>query len=139
MRYLCMVIALMLICGTAFGYSGHRFCVKNATFETIEICIYPYNPLYYETDTCFWVGRGTECIERKIYFEDVCDYDICAYGSVSKSEYGCVANSSCASIAYIFSDNSYPYICDNFYCDEDTHWVIEPSASISCFVSAADF
>lgn len=139
MKNYIVILLIMAVAGTALGFSGHSICVSNTTGETVEVCIYPYNPFYYETDPCFFVRNGEQCVERKIYFEDSCGYDICAYGSDSRRNYGCAVNDSCIRAEYTFSYGGTQNTCEGSYCEGHNNWVIEPSAAVSCFISATEF
>jgi len=109
-----MIFFLLITACPVSAHTEHDFCVLNNTGETLEVCLYPKDPLYYDdTNTCFWVKNDNHCDLRNISFEDACRYDLCAYGANSRNNYGCIRNSSCTGV------------------DSDT--------VVYCFISASSF
>lgn len=122
---------------TAPAYVEHDFCVQNNAGETLEICLTPNDPLHYGTEFCFWVKDDHHCDQRNIYFENGCGYDLCVYGAVSRSDYGCIRNTSCEGVGYAVYYGSSPYVCGNSYCRDDVENDVH--TTVYCFITASFF
>lgn len=133
-----MIFFLLIAACPVSAHTDHAFCVLNNTGETIEVCLYPKDPLYSDNvNACFWIKDNGHCEQRNIYFENKCGYDLCMYGAASGENYGCIRNMSCESVGYTVDYGGSPYVCGNSYCkddvEDDSHTVVY------CFISASSF
>lgn len=134
-----MIFFLLIAACPVSAHTEHDFCVSNNTGETLEVCLYPKDPLYYDdTNTCFFVKNDNHCDLRNISFEDACRYDLCAYGADSQNDYGCVRNSSCTGVGYTF-ETGRAYVCGNSYCRADVEDEDDSDTVIYCFIAASSF
>lgn len=92
----------------------HHLGVRNFTDEGIEVEI----RFFSGGDEHFSLGRD-HCSERTLRFDDVCGYEICAWGLSNGYFYGCREIDSCADAGIAFFVNRGPDVDGDGYCDYD--------------------
>lgn len=143
--FLCL--SLLLQASAADAWTDQFYSVRNHTDEEIIVHIYPANDNN-STGTEFRVQQES-CAEQQLSFDVSCDNDICARGTASGRDYGCVLVRSCTDAGITFyADQSPDYSaysgCDEDECNGDeVCWYLdddddfETSVAVSCFIRTA--